>query len=482
MGKSHLKSAWCFFLCLLVSDLIAFYLALGGGFFLRKSVFPHFYSNLPVFNFTFAYFASFWWMPLTFICFIALEGLYTKKVSFWESLRRLWKAILLASAVIFALITLGKMGHRISRLVLLFSSILSFFSFPFCRFLTKRLLYTLGFFQEKAIILGAGQAGQAVAKGIKRDKCYDYTIIGFLDDFKTGFVQVDGEKYPILGKLKDLATIAYKEGIKTAVLAMPSLKSAKIKELFTNVRKHVPEVLVVPELFGISLLTSELDYLFYEEIFLLHTKNNLASPLNRAIKRTFDLVLGSVIFILALPLMAIIAILIKLTSPGPVIFSQWRIGQNGKPFKIYKFRSMYQDAEERLKEILENDHQMKKLYDKIRKIPNDPRVTPIGKFLRRTSLDELPQILNVLKGDMSLVGPRAALKEEIENYYKEQAFFCFQVKPGITGLWQVSGRNKTDFEFRVRLESWYVQNWCLWLDIIILLQTIKVVLKMEGAY
>lgn len=481
MGKLYGKSL-SFFLCLVISDLIAFYLALAGGFFLRKSIIPHFYSNLPVFNFTFTYFVSIWWMPLVFIFFIALEGLYIKRLSFWESLKRLWKAVWLGSVAILALITLGKMGHRVSRLVLFSASILSFFSFPFCRFLIKRLFHSLKLFQEKIIILGAGQAGQAVAKGINRDKHYDCEVIGFLDDYKTGFVQVDGKKYPILGKIKDIASIVSKEGIETAVLAMPSLNGIRIKQLFIEVRKQVPKVLIVPELLGISLLNSELDYLFYEEIFLLHTKNSLASPLNRAIKRIFDLVVGSMICIFSLPIMAIIAILIKLTSPGPVIFTQWRIGQNGKPFKIYKFRTMYQDAEKRLKEILENDHEVRELYNKFRKIPNDPRVTSIGKFLRKTSLDELPQVFNVLKGDMSLVGPRAAFKEEIENYYKDQAVFYFQVKPGITGLWQVSGRNKTDFMFRVRLESWYVQNWCLWLDIILLLQTIKVVLKREGAY
>ncbi len=142
---------------------------------------------------------------------------------------------------------------------------------------------------------------------------------------------------------------------------------------------------------------------------------------------------------------------------------------------------MYVDAEERLPKILAQDRELKEVYLKRRKIPNDPRITPIGHFLRKTSLDELPQIFNVLKGEMSLVGPRPALPEELEKYYKEEAQYYLQVKPGITGLWQVSGRNKTDFCFRVKIESWYVQNWCLWLDIIILLQTVKAVIKMEGA-
>jgi undecaprenyl-phosphate galactose phosphotransferase len=204
--------------------------------------------------------------------------------------------------------------------------------------------------------------------------------------------------------------------------------------------------------------------------------------LNKIIKQTFDWIGGIIFFISTLPILGIIACLIKLSSSGSVFYTQCRVGKEGELFRIYKFRTMYVDAEERLPEILAQNKVLKETYLKRRKIPNDPRITPIGHFLRKTSLDELPQIFNVLKGEMSLVGPRPALPEELEKYYKkEDAEYYLQVKPGITGLWQVSGRNKTAFHFRVKIESWYVQNWCLWLDITILLQTVKAVIKMEGA-
>ena len=179
--------------------------------------------------------------------------------------------------------------------------------------------------------------------------------------------------------------------------------------------------------------------------------------------------------------MAIIAIIIKLNSSGPAIFSQSRIGKNNKPFKCFKFRTMYDDADKRLSDLLENNSDAINEWNNSWKLRNDPRVTKIGKFLRETSLDELPQIFNVLKGDMSLVGPRPVTKKEIDEYYKDQAKLCFGVNPGVTGLWQVSGRSNTSYDYRITLDSWYVRNWNLWLDIVILFKTVRVVLKREGA-
>ena len=155
--------------------------------------------------------------------------------------------------------------------------------------------------------------------------------------------------------------------------------------------------------------------------------------------------------------------------------------KNNKPFKCYKFRTMFNDAETRLNNLLQNNVVARDEWKNQWKLGNDPRITKIGKFLRETSLDELPQIFNVLKGEMSLVGPRPVTKEEIENYYKDQAALCFCVPPGITGLWQVSGRSRVSYDHRIALDSWYVRNWNLWLDIVILFKTVKVVLEREGA-
>jgi undecaprenyl-phosphate galactose phosphotransferase len=183
-----------------------------------------------------------------------------------------------------------------------------------------------------------------------------------------------------------------------------------------------------------------------------------------------------------LPTILIIGVLIKLDSRGPIFYTQERIGKNGKKFKVIKFRSMYTNADELLKEFLGKNPELKQEYETFRKLKNDPRVTKVGKFLRKTSLDELPQIFNVLKGEMSLVGPRPAFEEEIIKYYKDYAIYYYKVLPGITGLWQISGRSNTSIFQRAELEVWYVKNWNIWLDIVILIKTIKVVLKREGAY
>ena len=183
-----------------------------------------------------------------------------------------------------------------------------------------------------------------------------------------------------------------------------------------------------------------------------------------------------------LPIIIIIAIAIKIESPGSAFFVHNRIGKNGKIIPVMKFRSMYSDAKERLDDLLKKDAKIKEKWESNFKLKDDPRVTKVGKFLRKTSLDELPQIFNVLAGHMNFVGPRPVVKEEIENYYKDDAEYYYMVKPGITGLWQVSGRSDTDYEFRIKTDKWYVINWSIWLDIVILLKTIKVVLKRDGAY
>lgn len=164
-----------------------------------------------------------------------------------------------------------------------------------------------------------------------------------------------------------------------------------------------------------------------------------------------------------------------------VFFGHERIGRGGKPFKCYKFRSMVPDAEKVLEELLRNDPAAREEWAREFKLKNDPRITSVGAFLRKTSLDELPQLWNVLKGEMSLVGPRPVVAEEIERY-GQQAQHYMQARPGMTGLWQVSGRNDIDYDSRVYLDTWYVKNWSLWSDIVILLRTVRVVLGRDGAY
>jgi undecaprenyl-phosphate galactose phosphotransferase len=180
-------------------------------------------------------------------------------------------------------------------------------------------------------------------------------------------------------------------------------------------------------------------------------------------------------------LIGVIALLIKSGTPGYAVYAQERIGENGRPFRCYKFRTMYKDAEEKLQDILSRDEAIRVEWESNWKLRDDPRITKIGKFLRKTSLDELPQIFNVMKGEMSIVGPRPYLPRE-KSDIDDNIHIITSAKPGITGLWQVSGRSNTGYRYRIKLDTWYVMNWSLWLDIVIILKTIKVVLNAEGAY
>lgn len=200
-----------------------------------------------------------------------------------------------------------------------------------------------------------------------------------------------------------------------------------------------------------------------------------------AVKRGFDLLAGVCVGIVCLPIVIIVALAIYFLEGSPVFFSQDRVGFGSCLFRFYKFRTMSVDHKGVLERYLTENPEAKRQWDEKLKLENDPRVTKIGRFLRRTSLDELPQLVNVLKGDMSLVGPRPLLVEELPKYGKH--ITCYkQVKPGITGYWQVSGRNDVSFAGRAELDSWYVHNWSLKLDIVILLKTAKVVLSGKGAY
>jgi len=211
----------------------------------------------------------------------------------------------------------------------------------------------------------------------------------------------------------------------------------------------------------------------------------LKSPLltrpNLILKRLFDLVASGVLFLLALPLGLLIALAIKLDSKGPILFVQRRVGYRGRTFPCYKFRTMYVDAEDRLQQVLRSDPHARRQWEEHKKLPQDPRVTRVGKILRRFSLDELPQLINVLKGDMSLVGPRPYLEEELPDLARDVQVIT-SVKPGLTGLWQVSGRSDLTFRERAILDEYYVRNWSLWLDLVILIKTLSVILKGDGAY
>jgi Undecaprenyl-phosphate galactose phosphotransferase WbaP len=469
-------------IALFLLDISAFYCSLFLAFYVRK-ILNLFYPELSP-QLSLSFFLHIWWLPIVFILFIVYERLYIKKLPFWDETKELLKAISASTVAVLAIITLGNMSGKISRLTILFLWFSGLCFFPLFRFFGKKTLHALGLWRENVIIIGAGSAGIETAKGINADIHLGYRVIGFLDDDATisKEISINGDSYKVFGKIRHFRKFVKILNISTVIIAIPSLSVEKLSELTNEIQKYTKSVLLVPDVKGIALTNTELYHLFMEQLFLLKINNNLKSPLNRFIKRTFDLSLSIVLLPLLLPIIALISLLIKLDSRGPVFHIEDRFGKNRSFFKCIKFRTMYQKHDKLLKAYLASRPDMAAEWHAYKKLKGyDPRVTRIGSFLRKISLDELPQIFNVLIGEMSLVGSRPYLPRE-ENDMKHHIDTILLTPPGITGLWQVSGRNKLTFDARLRLDAWYVLNWSLWLDIVILLKTVMVVLKKEGAY
>jgi undecaprenyl-phosphate galactose phosphotransferase len=349
----------------------------------------------------------------------------------------------------------------------------------------KKMLSRMNIWKENLIIIGAGRAGKEIARGMDSEGHLGYNILGFLDDDpdKIGrTIVINKKELKVFGKVRNFRKFLSMMNISTVVIAIPSLTVADLSKLTENVQKYTRHVLLVPDVKGIALVNTELQHLSAQQMFMLKINNNLKSDFNQFVKRSFDFVFSILSLPLLLAIVVIFGILIRADSGGAVFLRQERIGKGGKIFKCVKFRTMFENADEILAMYLTKNEEGRAEWCRYKKLRGyDPRVTRVGKFLRSTSLDELPQIINVLAGDMSFFGPRPYLpeeEEEIRGYSDLILITC----PGITGLWQVSGRNILDFEERVQLDTWYVLNWSLWLDVVILFKTIRVVLKKEGAY
>jgi Undecaprenyl-phosphate galactose phosphotransferase WbaP len=290
------------------------------------------------------------------------------------------------------------------------------------------------------------------------------------------FSEVEG--VPVVGGLELAPAISQRLGIRTAVLAMPEMDAAALLTLIERFADSYTNVLVIPDLFNLTYFGAPMRYLGGALGIEVQRQLLLRGP--RTAKRLMDLVLTSIGLVLILPILVVVGIIIKLDSRGPVFHRQKRLGQDGVRFRALKFRTMFEDAERRLGELLESDPALRVEYDTFHKLTSDPRVTRVGRVLRKYSLDELPQLWNVLVGEMSLVGPRPYLEREIPDMAQKEAIIL-RVKPGITGIWQVTWRNESTFEQRLDLDVEYVRNWSPWMDLYILARTIPVVVGGTGS-
>ncbi|WP_457570822.1 sugar transferase [Desulfovulcanus sp.] len=341
-----------------------------------------------------------------------------------------------------------------------------------------RYIRKYGLNQRMAVIAGAGQVGVNVAKYLHKNNWIGIQVSGFFDDRleKATSVKVtDDLALPVIGNLKECIDYCLEKRPDMLVITLPMRAEKKISNLVWNLATKGVNVLLVPDLFIFGLQKAK--FIQWGEIPLM------AFNLFPRWKRLFDIVFSLIVLILGAPFFMLIALLIKLEDGGPVFYRHKRIGENGKPFGCIKFRTMHVDADKRLKELLDNNPDLRAEWEKTYKLKNDPRVTRVGRFLRKTSLDELPQFINVLKGEMSVVGARPIVDEELWKYYKDIAITYCAMKPGLTGPWQAGKRSDIeDYAERVELDEWYVLNVSFWLDMKIIIKTVLKMFTGKGAY
>ncbi len=374
------------------------------------------------------------------------QGIYSRRYDFWHESRILVKSCFLGLLLSLALLALIKVNYEFSRASFILSFAFMAVVLPLFKLITKRKLFKFGLWQKRAKILGEGKEFESAV----------------LESAYLGYVRALGRDYDVL------------------FIGGSRLEAGALNELIeSNIRVN-KEILFTPVLRSYDFTQTDIYSIFASRTSLFAIRNSLKNKFNIALKRALDIFLILIALPIWLPLFALTALVVKFDDPDErVFFLQPRLGLHGKKFMCFKFRSMHSD-QSFMEEWLNDNPGEVEHYAIFKKYKNDPRITKIGKILRKTSLDELPQIINVLKGDMSIVGPRPYLPCE-EGEFKNNTDLILAVKPGITGLWQVSGRSDVDFATRAGMDTWYMKNWSIWNDIVIILKTFKVVLAREGA-
>lgn len=375
------------------------------------------------------------------------QGIYSRRYDFWHESRILAKSCFLGLLLSLALLALIKVNYEFSRASFIFTFIFMVVLLPIFKIVAKNTLFKFGFWRKKAKILGEG---------------LEFEPEIFINRY-LGYVCASATDY------------------ESIFIGGDRLSVQNLNELIEQNIKENKEILFIPVLKGYDFTQAHIYNMFNSRTSLFAIQNSLQSKFNVLLKRALDIFLIIFASPFLIVIFGIIAFIMKISEPkGSIFFSHKRMGLNGKLFGCLKFRSMRENGSEILKEYLEKNPQEIEYFEKYHKYENDPRITKFGHFMRKTSLDELPQIINVLKGEMSIVGPRPCAAYEKKDMGK-YADLILAVLPGITGIWQVSGRSDVDFATRAQMDAWYMKNWCIWNDIVIILKTFKVVLMRKGA-
>lgn len=378
------------------------------------------------------------------------------------------KANFLALVTIFSVIFLLKEGDSYSRLFIVVFFLLNAL-IPLFVYFIKRRMMMIPWLRENIIVVCDTSGYENIKQWFKKDNAFGFDVLHYI------FI----DKKAINGK-QELENVLNTCDLNTAVVAIDNSMHRTFYYM-EYLQHHVNRVVVLPRMAKIPLLNAEVFTSINHRGLAFSTRNNLLNPVDKMFKSIFDFMMTIILIIIFSPLLVILYILVYVATKGKPIFKHERIGKDGKPFDVYKFRTMHTNAQQILEALLESDKNIHKEWEKEFKLKDDPRITKIGAFLRKTSLDELPQLINVMRREMSLVGPRPIVSDEIKKYGEYFNYFK-AVKPGITGLWQISGRNDIGYDERVQLDTWYVRNWSIEQDLIILMKTIVTVLFRKGSY
>ena len=455
---------------LALGDIVTVMLCIGAGFF-----FVNLYDKDLI---TFRSFIRYWPFLPVFTLGFCLYSLYpAASLAPAEELRR----VTYSSFIVHLGIILSRFIYYLEfdpvSAAFVISFVFSTIGLLLGRQAARSFLSVSGLGGIPAVIYGGGYTGRAVVDRLLTSKHACYVPVLILDDDPE-----TGDEYRGIPVIHDTASgpeIVKRLNIKMAIVAMPSVSQRVLKKLINHSVSAFRYNVLIPDIFSVTNIW--MNVRDFGGILGFATSHRLNMFWNLWIKRLMDAGIVLTGTVILTPLLLCIVIMVKLSSPGPVLYSHERIGQRGRRFRAYKFRSMVNNAEERLRNLLASDEGARREWEENHKLKKDPRITAIGKFLRKTSLDEVPQFINILKGEMSLIGPRPIVEAEIKRY-GENFQRIFSVKPGLTGLWQVSGRSDTDYADRVSFDTYYLQSWSVWLDLWIIYRTFGVIIKGKGAY
>ncbi|MDI6704121.1 MAG: sugar transferase [bacterium] len=467
-----------FVLLFFIGDTLTIILSFIVTYYLRNSIRKVIFTELPeLYPFHYYYIRLLpLIVPIFWGCFFSL-GLY-KSMRFKSSWKELFDAVKGCTLGIFSFLffTFFLKMEFLSRTFLLLFWFISIIFVTLSRLALKFsiwLSYKKGYNHRNILIVGSGEMAKNVATNLRNHPEFGFKVVGFIKDGSLEETKVPPQK--IIGTVKDLPNILHNNVIDEVVYAVPLNICEKMAGSIRLCELEGIKVRIVADFFERTLARARADDI--DGIPLVSLESGPSQELALLIKRMIDIIVSALLIILLSPFFLLIAVLIKLDSNGPVFFTQERVGRNGRRFKCLKFRSMVVNAEELLSEVKD----LNEVAGPVFKIKDDPRITGIGRFLRKTSIDELPQLINVLKGEMSLVGPRPPIPFEVEKYDDWQRR-RLSMRPGLTCIWQVSGRSNIPFERWMEMDLNYIDNWSLWLDLKLLLKTIPAVLKGTGSH